>query len=115
MVDTVRAKKPIVIHSSDTEALAFIFEDAIPEAATLSSPSVSVSPSGELAFSGEVANTATLNDLPDDQGRTVPIGKAILATPGSQVANSVYSVTVSATLSTGGVKAGVWEVICKDA
>lgn len=115
MSDTVRAERTIVLHPNDTEPVAFIFEDAIPESATLSSPSVdSVSPSDELAFTGVQVNTSAFNDRPNNQGEEVPIGKAVLATPGSQVAGTQYEVTVSATLSTGGVKAGCWTVLCED-
>lgn len=118
MTDTVRASAEIVIHPDDTEPLAFIFEDAIPGDATLTTPSIaSISPSGELALAGAVVNTATFNDRPNDQGDEVPVGKAVFATPSGQVAGSVYKVTVKATLTGGtnsGDKNGVWTVVCED-
>lgn len=112
--DTVRAEKPIKIHPSDSEDLGFIFEDALAEGDTISSATVSVEPSGELSFSGAAANAATFNDRPDDQGNTVPIGKAVVAQPSGQVAGKNYDVTVVATLSSGRAKAGVWDVQCRD-
>lgn len=115
-METVRAEKPIVIHPSDSEDLGFIFEDAIPESETIDTVvSISVEPSGELSFSGEAANAAAYNDLPDDQGNSVPIGKAVLAQPTGQVAGTDYDVTVVVTLTPSGrQKAGVWDVLCRD-
>lgn len=114
-METVRAEQPIKIHPSDSEDLGFIFEDALPADVTITSvTSITVSPSTELAFTGEAANSATFNDRPNDQGNTVAVGKAVVAQPGGQVAGENYDVTIVVGLSNGRSKAGVWEVQCRD-
>ena len=114
MVDTVKAAREIVIAPGDTDPLAFIFEDAIPLNATISSPTIVVDLPGELTFDGEVPNSAEFNDQPKGRGKTVPVNTAILATPGGQAAGKDYAVKVTVTLSTGGKKEGFWTVKCRD-
>lgn len=118
-MDTVLAEAPIVIHPNDTEPLKFPFTKAIPASgATISSPSIAVSPSGELAFTSVAVNSEAFNTKHDGTGDDIPAEHAVVATPGSQEADSDYEVTVTVTVTDADAntwsKAGVWIVKCRD-
>lgn len=115
-MDTVYATTPIVLHPSDTRPIAFVFEDTLAAGQTLSAivGSPTVAPSGGLALAGATINATEFNDKPQNRGKTVPIGMAVLATPSGQVAGNNYTVTIVATIASGGGNVtGVFDVRCE--
>ena len=118
-MDSVRATIPFVKHPTDAGSggttYAFIFEDAInlPAGLTISSVGAitvaveSGTDSTTLVVGSGTANAASFED---DDGNTVPIGKAVLAdmSAGTNGVNDL--VTIPVTLSSGRVVAGVFPV-----
>lgn len=117
---SVRADGTLVIHPSDSRNNEFIFEDTIKAEHTISAVvSVDVSPSGELDYTGEAANTEIFNDQPNGKGEDVPVGKAVVAAPSGGVAGKNYDVTIVVTLqdadsNPAGNCTGVWLVKVRD-
>ncbi len=115
--DKVTAEGIVVIHPDDTEPLVFPFTKAIPTDATISSPSIAVVASGQLAFSSVGVNSAVFNTRHDGDGVDIAANQAVVATPGSQVATEDYEVTVTVTVTSGSdswSKAGVWTIQCRN-
>lgn len=120
-MDSVRARIPFIKHPDDDgngDVYAFIFEDAIsiPSGLTIASVgSIVVTTESGTSTTNLTVGTGTANTstFVDDDGNTVPIGKAVLADMSGGTADVNYAVKIPVTLSNGRVIAGVFPVFVR--
>src|SRR5688572_22478283 len=105
-MDSVRAVVPFRKHPDDNGQYGFIFEDAIdlPAGLTISSvdtATVTVEEGTDVALDTLTLGAGTPNSstFTDDDGATVPIGKAVLSNMSKGVNGVNYAVKWKATLS----------------
>ena len=97
---TVTALPPIIVHPDDSEPIGVSVIDAIPgDAVVVSVNDVDVQPSGTMQILGPQPNAAIVYEEPNNKGRAIPIGKAILGVPLGQTTGSDYVVTFTAQVS----------------
>lgn len=110
MSTPVQAGSPFHKHPDDADTYGFGFANAI-GSRTVSSATITVSPSGELVFSNAAANEA---EIDDEDGNPIAIGKAVTADGSGGEHGTTYLVTVTATLSDGNTKVGAFEFVVDD-
>lgn len=118
---TVRFDEPLVVHPGDSRPLRFNFTPALSTATSILSSVVSIvlDPDTSLALGSAGINAEAFNDMPNGQGNTIAVGKAVVATPSGGVAGTDYDVTVTATEedaegNTVGDIVGVGTIKCRD-
>lgn len=118
----VTAVPKIVIHPDDGEPIGISLIDSLPKDAVVSSVTdVTVEPSTELSINNAQPNTVELYEEPNNKGRQVPIGKAVLGVPSGQVTGGEYTITFKCLIAidhpdypTTYTRSFVLEVVCHD-
>ena len=114
MTTRTHASKPFTKHPDDSVQYGYVFDDVLPTGVTISSvstPTITVlsgSSTTALTLAGQAANVAAYDD---DDGVSVPIGRAVRATTAGGTVGCVYGVEIKVTASNGEVYAGDWRVI----
>lgn len=114
-MESVRATKPFIKHPDDSGTYSFIFEDAInlPSGLTISSVGASevrVESGTSVTALTVGSGSANSSTFVDDDGETVPIGKAVQASMSGGTTDVNYIVKFPVTLSNGRVVGGEFPV-----
>lgn len=102
----ITAKQRRKIHPSETLILAVSFKSILKSGETVSSATVSCSPSSGVTLGSASVNGSTLTVV--DESATA--GQAITFSMVGQTVDTTYTITCTATLSTGQVR--VRKIVC---
>jgi len=112
-METVVAKKPFVVHPSDSRVYGFGFGTLLPTGVTISAVVSTVVTGGDAALTA--TGGAVISSLSTDaSANEIATNEGVSATMANGTAGQDYTVTVIVTDSAGETVTGVFPVLCRN-